>query len=240
MMRNDSTAPAPQLNQDFHGGSRDYAVAIVHSVCCLAGDPEFLAHRRTGRQKSLASVIARHDTAHLFDWLVEPLSYQGIADKVAYEYMRRHGRARFASIEASVARRPSCPKLKSYWHFEDCRYQKIAEVCTEPEHIADCPLPTLPLRNGHLNQMAYSLFLFIRDVADGDLVTWIDAQLDAADNPAAPDRLEAMRAALLEPLRCIYGVSDKVLSVALADLLLGAGQHRPRWAEVGARMIAVD
>jgi hypothetical protein len=31
-----------------------------------------------------------------------------------------------------------------------------------------------------------------------------------------------------------------VLSVALADLLLGAGQHRLRWAEVGARMIAVD
>jgi hypothetical protein len=46
--------------------------------------------------------------------------------------------------------------------------------------------------------------------------------------------------ALLEPLRGIYGVSDKVLSVALADLLLGAGKHRPRWAEVGARMIAVD
>ena len=77
------------LNQDFHGGNRDYAVAIVRSVCCLAGDPEFLAHRRTGRQKSLASIIARHDTPRLFDWLVEALSYQGIADKVAYEYMLR-------------------------------------------------------------------------------------------------------------------------------------------------------
>jgi hypothetical protein len=118
----------------------------------------------------------------------------------------------------------------------------------------------LPLRNGNLNQMAYSLFLFISDVADGDLVAWIDAQLEAAespatddrleamraalleaaDSPATDDRLEAMRAALLEPLRCIYGVSDKVLSMALAELLLGAGQHRPRWAEVGAQMIAVD
>ena len=29
-------------------------------------------------------------------------------------------------------------------------------------------VPRHPLRNGHLNQMAYSLFLFMRDVADGD------------------------------------------------------------------------
>jgi hypothetical protein len=33
------------------------------------------------------------------------------------------------------------------------------------------------LRNGRLNQTAYSLFLFIRDIADGDLVGWIDRQL---------------------------------------------------------------
>ena len=224
----------------FHGVDRDYAVNLVHSVCCLAGDPEFFAHRRTSGKNSVAAAVERHDSARVFDWLVEALSYQGIADRIAYEYMQRHGRARWASIEASLARHPSCPKLNSYWQFENCRYQKGAEICTEPEHIAACPLPASPLRNGHLNQMAYSLFLFIRDVADGDLVAWIDAQLDAADSPAAPDRLELMRAALLEPLRCIYGVSDKVLSVALADLMLGAGQHRPRWAEVGARMIAVD
>jgi hypothetical protein len=41
-------------------------------------------------------------------------------------------------------------------------------------------------------------------------------------------------------LRCIYGVSDKVLCVALADLLLGASQQRPVWREVGATLVAVD
>jgi hypothetical protein len=103
-MRSDSPALALQLNQNFHGANRDYAVSTVHSVCCLAGDSEFLAHRTSGKNKSLAAAIARHDTARLFDWLVEALSYQGIADRVTSEYMRRHGRARFASIEASLVR----------------------------------------------------------------------------------------------------------------------------------------
>jgi len=47
-------------------------------------------------------------------------------------------------------------------------------------------LPKHNLRNGRLNQTAYSLFLFIRDIADGDLVGWIDGQLQAANYLAGP------------------------------------------------------
>jgi hypothetical protein len=57
------------------------------------------------------------------------------------------------------------------------------------KHIARCPLPTHDLRNGHLNQIAYSLYLFVHDIADGDLVGWIDQRLQAASSPAGPDRL---------------------------------------------------
>src|SRR6202011_5198624 len=94
--------------------------------------------------------------------------------------------------------------------------------CAEPEHMGPGPLPSHDLRNGHLNQTAYSLFLFIRDVADGDLIGWIDAQLEAANSPSGPDRLARMRAALIEPVPEIYGVSDKVLAMVLSALLLGA------------------
>ena len=55
-----------------------------------------------------------------------------------------------------------------------------------PSTLARCPLPSHDLRNGHLNQTAYSLFLFIRDIADGDLIGWIDAQLQAANSPPGP------------------------------------------------------
>jgi hypothetical protein len=106
--------------------------------------------------------------------------------------------------------------------------------------LPGCPLPTHRLRNGRLNQTAYSLFLFIRDVAANDLVGWIDARLAEADEPNAPDRLARLRRALLSPLGEVYGVSDKVLSMTLSSLLLGAGRGRERWAEVGASMIVVD
>ena len=49
-----------------------------------------------------------------------------------------------------------------------------------------------------------------------------------------------MRTAVLAPLKEVYGVSDKVLMVALSNLFLGAPLRRHAWAEVVASMIAVD
>jgi hypothetical protein len=51
----------------------------------------------------------------------------------------------------------------------------------QPEHIINCPVPSRRLRNGRLNQAAYSFFLFVRDIAKNDLVSWIDHRLDCAD-----------------------------------------------------------
>ena len=102
-------------------------------------------------------------------------------------------------------------------------------------------MPSHPLRKGSLNQAAYSLFLFIRDVCDGDLVTWIDQQLaDADPGIDAADRGVRMCAVLLDALRNIHGVADKMLSMALADLLLGGDPGREQWVTTGASMIAID
>src|SRR5260370_37742192 len=49
-----------------------------------------------------------------------------------------------------------------------------------------------------------------------------------------------MRDALVDPLRHVYGVSDKVLSMALSVLLLAAPKKMRLWAEVGASMVAID
>ena len=49
-----------------------------------------------------------------------------------------------------------------------------------------------------------------------------------------------MAAALIEPMREIYGVSDKVLAMALSSLLLGAPKKMVLWIEVGGRLIAID
>ncbi|MGE3370102.1 MAG: hypothetical protein AB7I79_15185 [Rhizobiaceae bacterium] len=183
--------------------------------------------------------MGRHDSASLFDWLVGVFQYQGVSDTAASRFIETHGAASFADLTSVLSKSCSCTKLRCYWSFADCSYRRMAQTCAEPELMGSCPLPVHPFRNGRLSQSAYSLFLFIRDVCDGDLVGWIDKRLEEADDGGA-SRAVAMRDALLEPLGNIFGVSNKVLSMAFADLLLGADPDRERWVTAGASMIAVD
>jgi hypothetical protein len=49
-----------------------------------------------------------------------------------------------------------------------------------------------------------------------------------------------LREALIGPLREVYGVSDKVLTMTLSCILLAAPKRLHLWREVGASMIAID
>jgi hypothetical protein len=235
-----SSQTEPVMNAKPENHDYEYAVNLVHSVCCLAGVPSYVDDLRSDlRDNGVLVAVNDHDTARLFDWLMSVLSYQGIADRVAEDFIYKHGNVRWSDIEQALAASPPCPKLGGYWLFHDCRYYKTAGTCAEPDHIAACPLPRHPLRNGHLNQMAYSLALFIRDIAGGDLVHWIDQQLKQANAKSAMNVATA-RDALIAPLRNVYGVSDKVLALAFSVLLMGAGKRRPLWFRVGASFVVID
>src|SRR5205814_85071 len=81
---------------------------------------------------------------------------------------------------------------------------------------------------------------FLRDLAGGDFVGWIDDRLCSVGPVPIIDRPGRLRQALLEPLGHTYGVSNKVLAMALSELLLAGDAKRLTWAEAGAVMIAVD
>jgi hypothetical protein len=219
----------------------DHAVRVIYRVCCLAGSPNLIDKIRADLDaEGVRAAMRKRDTRPVFDWLIAALSYQGISDQIAYDYLEQHGYVRWTEINQKLAGDASCPKLRSYWHFHGCHYTKPRRTCAEPNHISRCPLPTHDLRNGRLNQTAYALYLFIRDLADGDLIGWIDQQLQAANSPAGPDRVARMRDAVVAPLRQVHGVSDKVLTMALSSLLLGAPSKLRLWPEVGASMTAID
>ena len=154
--------------------------------------------------------------------------------------MEKHGTASWSAVEASLKRSPSCRKLQTYWDYAGCRYDKGSFTCAEPDHIDTCPVPRPRLRNGRLNQTAYSLYLFVRDIAGGDLIGWIDSQLEAATGSSDADLEAARQEALIGPLRGVFGVSDKVLTMALSSLLIGARGQRPVWFETGKVMVAID
>lgn len=60
-------------------------------------------------------------------------------------------------------------------------------------------MPRPRLRNGRLNQIAYSLFLFVRDIMGGNLVGWIDGQLEAAAGSSVVYLEAARQEALIGP-----------------------------------------
>ena len=188
----------------------------------------------------LDQAIAGRQTPLIFDWLLTTFSFQGISDRVAREYMDKHGKASWAKMEASLKTNPTCRKLRSYWAYEGCRYDKNSATCSEPDHIDNCPVPRPRLRNGRLNQTAYSLFLFVRDIAGNDLIGWIDNQLEGTVSWSGANLEAARQEALIGPLGNVYGISDKVLTMALSGLLIAARDHRPVWFEAGKTMIAID
>jgi hypothetical protein len=192
------------------------------------------------RRAGLLQAVVLGRTPPIFDWLLTSFSYQGISDAVARSYMEKHGTATWSYIADSLTKPPTCPKLNSYWSYAGCRYDKGSFTCAEPDRISSCPVPRPKLRNGRLNQTAYSLFLFVRDLANGDLVGWIDNQLERATGGSEQELEAARQEALIGPLRNVYGVSDKVLTMSLSTLLISARMQRPLWFETGKAMIAVD
>ena len=78
----------------------EYAVSLVYRVCCLAGSANLI---NEVLDDDICAAIAARDTAAMFDWLVSALSYQGISDQIAYNYMERHGRATWRDINDNLS-----------------------------------------------------------------------------------------------------------------------------------------
>jgi hypothetical protein len=55
-----------------------YAIKIVHATCCLAGSKSYLDDIRADLGQCGVIRAARdHDTAAIFDWLIEIMSFRG-------------------------------------------------------------------------------------------------------------------------------------------------------------------
>lgn len=112
----------------------------------------------------------------------------------------------------------------------------MSGCCSEPEHISVCPVPSHRLRNGKLNQTAYSLYLFMRDIAKDDFAGWLDSRINETDGRHVGHA--RFHEALVRPMKAIYGVSDKVLTMSLSTLLLSS--DRKSWRSMGAATIVID
>lgn len=240
MARRQPNVHSPARRQARLARAFRHACSLVDQVCETVGDRALVTDVRAEfGENGVAAAVQRHDDGPIYDWLVGALSYQGISDQVARSYWAGGGGVTYAQVTRGLAK-GRCPKLRSFWTFEGCGYRKGAQSCSRPDDRPTCPLPRHDLRNGRLNQLAYSLRLFLRDAVADDLVSWIDRRLAQADLPLGEDRVLRLGAAVIDPLKGVFGVLDKVLAMAFSELFIGADPDRRLWITAGAGMIAID
>src|SRR5215218_585423 len=105
-------------------GCQDFANAVIARTFLRAGSSSFLSDLIAEQRRSgMTAAVRAHDSKRLFGWLMTILSYQGISDQAAEQFIDRHGQIEWFDAEA-ITTRPACPKLASYWHFEGCNYRK--------------------------------------------------------------------------------------------------------------------
>ena len=218
-----------------------YAINIVETVTWLAGRPDYFDE--LGRGRSPQSFSGSISGCACSSKASRPMTGVEQRSMISTPWpdliLAAHKQPAWVNIARGV-NNGACPLLQSYWHFHGCGYRKAAQTCAKPRLMVSCPLPDHEFRNGNLSQLAYSLLLFIRDVAQGDLIDWIDRRLAEAREGPAEGRLGRMARSIIEPLAGLHGASHKVLNMALSDLLLIGGGRNRLWAELAPSLIAVD
>lgn len=204
------------------------AVSLIERVCDAAGSRNILSEARKDLQRAgVIKAVRNRNDGPIFDWLIRQVSYQGISDAAADTYIAAHGTASGEVIERSLSwLRPECDLLQSsFWDFKGCNYRKTASTCSRPSHLRNCPVAKLDLRRGDLSQAAFSLHLFMRDVAGRDFVRWVDDRLDQTSAAG----LDGARA-LIEPMSQVHGLRARPRSMRLGIrcLLIPTCCHRPR------------
>src|ERR1039457_1933700 len=107
--------PRPTIESD---AAMTHALRLVRGVCQLAGPFALIDDAQASLQREgVIAAVNRHDSATLFDWLMNTLSYQGIANNIAQQYLDQHGNVTWAEIETPLSQQPTCPKLGGYWLF---------------------------------------------------------------------------------------------------------------------------
>lgn len=212
----------------------DASVRLLDRICKIAHPTWGFLASATRDAGALQKALRRRDTEAIYDWLMIVFSYQGIADKSVDTILARDGSVTWKQIDETLLHDAGCSKLRGFWAFSGCGFSKLSRSCNSPTKFESCHLPRLTLRNGALSQLAYSLYFFMRDVANRDFFGWLDQRV----SHALEGGYLAIEEHLIAPMRSVFGISDKVISMALSELLLAS--DLPAWRQLGAEFIVID
>ncbi len=166
---------------------------------------------------------------------MEGFLYTGGSDQSNESHYRKQKvKPSFNRVEKALAS-AQCPKLVSFSSFHDCGYRKLPRRCNNPDLIEACPLPKFDMKRGNLNQMVFSLYLFLRDVCGNDFYNFIRSEFKEKDQKKVGDQVQAFLAQFGQ----VYNVGPKLIDMVFSHLFF---TRTPRWdsREIGAEMVAID
>ncbi len=114
-----------------------------------------------------------HKSIKLYQYFLESFLLSGGGDQSNQNYYNNQKyKPTFNRVKRAL-QAAQCPKLTSFEAFKGCGYRKTTNNCTEPAFRGSCPLPRFDMKRGALNQMAFSLYFFRRDVCRRDFYTFV-------------------------------------------------------------------
>jgi hypothetical protein len=177
-----------------------------------------------------------HKSIDLYQYLVEAFLLSGSGDLSSQGYYAKQKHQPTFNRVKQAVNAAHCPKLATFETFTGCGYRKNNK-CNEPAFLSTCPLPTFDMKRGALNQMAFSLYLFLRDVAGRDFYTFTKDHFGQCQS--ADGTINELLESFIGKVTTIANVGPKLAHMSLSCLFLTT---YPGWdyRVVGERMIAVD
>jgi hypothetical protein len=178
-----------------------------------------------------------HKSIKLYQYLLESFLLAGGGDQSNHGYYLKQQRKPSFNRVKQALKAATCPKLATFQTFKGCGYQKTKPRCREPAFLSTCPLPTFDMKRGSLNQMAFSLYFFLRDVAGRDFYAYVTEHF--GQTQPSGGAINELLQGFIKKVTTIANVGPKLAHMALSCLFLTA---YPGWdyRRVGLHMIAVD
>ena len=179
----------------------------------------------------------QHKSIKLYQYFLEAFLLSGGGDRSNQNYYHNQKyKPTFNRVKRAV-KAAQCPKLASFETFRGCGYRKTTNNCAEPAFLKSCPLPRFDMKRGPLNQMAFSLYFFLRDVCRGDFYTFVTEHF--GEGQLSAGAINELLQSFIGKITTIANVGPKLAHMALAWLFL---TRYPGWdyRQVGLHMIAVD
>jgi hypothetical protein len=184
------------------------------------------------------------NNAKLFKLLIRYFKYVGGSDYVADAvWDKMNPKPTYHRLKKELAS-AKCPKLRSFGDFHECGYSKTNKNCNESKFLRKCPLPRYGMKNGKLNQMVFSVYLFLRDQCKGDFPGFVQGIVGAESlkqlKGMKEDELGSAIRNLVGEMDQIFNVGPKLANMTLSELLSVKKVKGWDYSQLFPHMVAVD